>query len=681
MRAMSATPDGTSTPRSSISTVVFARWRAWLLWAGAPLCIVGIVQHRLWEDWASGRFVELLVLAAIAAALAWPIRRFARWSWPSAIACVWCLALLPFAGVLPVLATLLLAAAAVATGGLVARRESAALQAAVGLALIGGTIGWLLPVPVHYRPVYLAASLTLIFVRWHALRDVFAATVSSWRARTDEAPYAAAFAVTLVGLAGTSCWLPTLQHDDVAYHLRLPWELLQAGRYAMDPSTQIWALAPWFGDVVQAMAQVTAGDEARGPINGLWLVVAAAGLFRLTGALGGHAHAAWMAVALFASLPLTAALAGGMQTELPTVAMLAWLAVLIVRRSSPLMSGPYAGGALFGALLGLKFGAAATAILLLPWAAAQHGRSISFHRLCGGLAIALFVGGSSYAYAAWIAGNPFLPLFGDHFPSLYLPAPIHDDRWFTGFSWSTPWDITFDSHRFLEGFDGGGGFVLVSLLGAWLLAMTQRGLRGPAVACSLLLIVPLTQIQYLRYAIPALALVLAVVSVASFCAAPRTAAWLLMGSSVFSIAFQSNADWIRRTGALKQAVIAAGQDAPLFLKYVPERQLIAQMRRSLAPNSRVLALDPAHPFVAELGSIGVSNAWYNPQFQAKSRLADADDSGQAWADLLLSEGITDVIVRANAATSAQLVALVLTDAEKREVAGDAAWWRLPVQPD
>ena len=45
---------------------------------------------------------------------------------------------------------------------------------------------------------------------------------------------------------------------DVVYHLGLPWQLQDTARYAMDPVLQVWALAPWAGDVLQGVAQVLA---------------------------------------------------------------------------------------------------------------------------------------------------------------------------------------------------------------------------------------------------------------------------------------------------------------------------------------------------------------------------------------------------------------------------------------
>src|SRR5688500_15395017 len=172
MRAMISSPSSVRPPDPllaepplndpSVSSAPASRWQIALLWAGVPLCAFGLFHYRLWEHWHSGRFGELLLLSLLAWALSWPLRRFAGWSWASALALPWCLALALFAGVVPVAATLILAATAVALGGMLARRESLALQAACGLALLGGMLGWLLPVPVHYWWSYLCASIVLV---------------------------------------------------------------------------------------------------------------------------------------------------------------------------------------------------------------------------------------------------------------------------------------------------------------------------------------------------------------------------------------------------------------------------------------------------------------------------------------------------------------------------------------
>lgn len=661
-----------------LSSIPASRWQIALLWAGVPLCAFGLFHYRLWEQWHSGRFGELLLLSLLAWGLSWPLRRFAGWSWASALALPWCLALALFAGVVPVAATLVLAATAIALGGMLAARESLALQAACGLALLGGVLGWLLPLPVHYRWSYLCVSIVLVVLRRESLLAALQALRQGWGDAVASAPRGAAFAVLALGLASTGCWLPTLQVDDLGYHLRLPWELMEQGRYAMDPETHMWALAPWLGDVLQSFPQVIAGDEARGPVNALWILLTASGVWQLGKVLGGEARASWAAVALYASLPLTAVLAGSMQTETPTAALLVWLAVLIARAPMAQSRGLYCGAVLAGGLLGLKLAAAAAAILLLPWAIWQHRRSLRLLRSSLAFALSLAVGASSYVYAAVIAGNPFLPLFNAYFRSPYFQLSDFDDtRWHVGFNALLPWNLTFDTGRYLEAFAGGGGFVLIALFGGWILAMTQRRTALAAVMMVVSIALPLIPMQYLRYAFPACVMLLPLLAVMAFRIHPRRAGWLLGGVCLLNLAFQANGHWMLRTGALKETIVAHGGDDASFRHYAPERILLAELRALPPSAGNVLALDPDIAVSAEMGARARTASNYDPSLAAAATAANQDPTGAAWHSLLEKEDITEVLLRAKTLTAAQRAGLLRANATLRAEEGDAQWWSVP----
>lgn len=645
-----------------------------------PLCVFGLFHYRLWEQWHSGRFGELLLLSLLAWALSWPLRRFAGWSWASALALPWCLALALFAGVVPVAATLVLAATAIALGGMLAARESLALQAVCGLTLLGGVLGWLLPLPVHYRWGYLCVSVVLVVLRRKSLLAALRALRQGWRDSATSAPRGAALAVLALGLAGTGCWLPTLQVDDLGYHLRLPWELMEQGRYAMDPETHIWALAPWLGDVLQAFPQVIAGEEARGPVNALWILLTASGVWQLGKVLGGDARASWAAVALYASLPLTAVLAGSMQTETPTAALLVWLTVLIARAPLAQSRGLYCGAALAGGLLGLKLAAAAAAILLLPWAIWRHRRSLLPLRILLAVALSLAVGASSYVYAAIIAGNPFLPLFNAYFRSPYFQLSDFDDtRWHAGFNALLPWNLTFDTGRYLEAFAGGGGFVLVALLGGWILAMAQRRIALAAVMMAVSIAIPLIPMQYLRYVFPACVMLLPLLAVIAFRIHPQRAGWLLGGVCLLNLAFQANGHWMLRTGALKEVILARGSDDASFRHYAPERILLAELRASPPSTGNVLALDPDIAISAEMGMRARTVSNYDPSLAMAATVANRDPTGAAWQSLLEKEDITEVLLRGETLTTAQRSGLLRANATLRAEEGDAQWWSVPAK--
>ena len=331
-----------------------------LLWAGMAACALGLAVHRMWEALPFPRFFEHLLLALLALAAAWPLQRWLHWNRATALLAVWLVALALFAGFIPLLAMGLLAAAAIAIGSLVIRGP---IALPVGLAIIAGTLGWLLSWPIHHRVVYATACIGLIGWRRAVIVDV---ARSAWR-QFDEAaraaPRGSTLAILLLGLASTGAWLPTMQYDDVVYHLGLPFQLQETARYAMDATLQVWALAPWGGDVLHGVVQVLADGEARGALNALWLVLAASLAFALAATLGGDPTRRWWSVALLGSLPLSMSLAGGMQTELPAMALLPALAWLVLRDGDDVHPRALLAGAiLFGALCGLKTMHAAVAL-------------------------------------------------------------------------------------------------------------------------------------------------------------------------------------------------------------------------------------------------------------------------------------------------------------------------------
>jgi len=656
------------------------RWQRGLLWLGAPACIAGLAANRLDTQWNEGRFAELVVLAMLSLAFAAALRRWRRCSFAGGLGLAWFLALAFFAGPLPTAATMLFALAALSLGGLAGRGAPAAARIACGLALAAGVLGWLLPLPLHYRWVYLAALVALVAWRWRAVGDEARRVAERWHAGVEAAPRMAAFAVLVLGLASTGCWLPTLQADDLVYHLRLPWQLMDEHRYPLAPALHIWSMAPWAGDVLQAVPQLLAGAEARGSVNAMWMVLAACGVWRIAMVLGGTPRAAWLAVALHASLPLTAGLAGGMQTEAPSAALLVWLVwTILAARDEAGSRRLWLGAALAGGLLALKLASAVMVLVTLPWALWRHR-----HRLpsplasAGAAALALAIAGSSYAYAAWSARNPFLPLFNAWFRSPYYDAVDFDDaRWHAGFDAALPWNLTFHTERYLEAFAGGGGFVLVALAGAWLLPLTRRRLLAVAIVATASLALPLVPLQYLRYAYPALVLLLPLLVLTAFRFDPRRAAWLVIGVCVLNLAFQANSFWLLRIGMVKMTILEAGRDAPVFRAHAPERNLAAAIRAT--DHGNVLALDPDRPYVAELGVHGRSISGYDRTLQQAARAADTDASGAAWSALLHGAGVTDVLLRPAKTSAPQRAALAALRAERKAVEGDAEWWHIPLE--
>lgn len=666
-----------ASPDSGDRQVIAARLA---LYGGAAACAAGFVWHGMWRVLPWERFALSLLLAAIALGLAWPLRRFARWSWASALATVWAAALVVWVGPLPMLAALALAAMALALGLIVVPAGIAgrlAVSTLLGLALIAGLGGWTLLLPVHHTPAWWIVVAGVVAWRRRAVLDAVMEARRDWRRAVAEAPRWAALAVMLLGLASTACWLPTMQVDDLAYHLGLPSQLLRFREYRPDPAHQVWAYAPWAGDALQGFAAVLAGGHARGGMNALWLALAAGAIASACAGAGARATERWAGVALFASLPPLVWMAAGMQTELPATAVLAALAAVIL---APVRDGTrdrlLPGAILFGALFAIKGVHVLSGLPLLLYAVGRHGHATRWSRVPLALIFAAAVGASSYAYSWWATGNPVLPLFNAYFQSPYFPVDGNyaDPRWHAGFGPTLPWRIVFDTDRYVEAWDGGIGFSLIALSGMWLVSLLRPPTRGLALACTLALLLPLLPMQYVRYAYPGLllmAMVWAVRGRERF--GPRHFAWAVLGACALNLAFQANASWLHHSAALKRVIRSGGDAAAVYPHYVPERMLLQRIPSD--DPGLVLATNPSRGYVAELAGRGRVTFDHDPRLREARMLADADRSGAAWGRLFAGHRIGWVLVTPESASPALHAGL---HAHARRVAGigDAELWRV-----
>lgn len=645
--------------------------------AGVLACVAGFVLHRMWAVLPANRCADLLALAALAIAVAAALRRWRGWTWANALAAVWLTALVFFVGVPATLATALVAMAATGLGSLLLPRETAArgvLALPVGLVLIGGTLGWLLPLPIHRWYAYLPILLAICAWRAGSLREIVVAARQDWNAAITAAPWPAAGAVLALGLASIGAWLPTMQADDLARHLGLPTQLQWHGFYVLDPMQQFWALSPWLGDVLQGVAQVLAGREARGAVDALWVMSTAASLWCLAATLQARAATRWHVVALFASLPLLAALATGMHTELPASALLVALALAIMSSSASRLT--WTCTVLVAGLAGLKIGHAFAALVMLVWALARARGRIAWTRLPIAVLVFVLLAGSNYFYAGWISGNPLLPLFNDVFRSPVLaPEQLVDPRWHAGFGIGLPWAITFDTEHYLEAWDGGFGFVLVALAGAWLLALLRPATRAIALAASAVLLLPLLPMQYVRYGFPGLVLLLPALLIAVDAAlGARGCARVVIALCALNLAFQANSNWVLHVHTLRSLVGSGGRLDEVYRHYAPERALIAALRDRDDGDSIVLAMDAQEPVVAELGGRGRSVSHYATQLEAARIAAAADPSGVQWQYLIRHLDAHWLLLRPARLDEAQRAGLARVGAQRVVGIGDAELW-------
>lgn len=659
-----------------------ARWpqRA-LLAAGLAATLAGFIRYRMWLDLPVERFLLSLLLAVLAMTVAWPLQRWLRVSRAGAWMLVWLLALVGFVGPLPVLAAGLLGAGALAVGLTLVPAEvpaRVAVATALGLVLIAGVAGWLQQWPIQFAPLWYVVLAGTIFLRRIALRDSLHAAAHGLAREIADAPRWAGFAVMLLGLATTACWLPTMQVDDLAYHLNLPSQWLTHGRYQPDPAHQVWALAPWGSDVLQAIAAVLAQQHARGAVNALWLLVAASSLWSVCSSLGANVTERWAGVALFASFPPLVWMAAGMQTELPASAVLLALAAAVVSSAPrPLLQI----AALFAGLAAFKTLHAFAALPLMAYALWRHRPMLRWPAMARAAAVAILVGGSSYAMAWWHTGNPVLPLFNNVFASAFAPIEAYRDlRWYTGLHPDLLWRMVFETPRFVEAFRGGIGFAPIALAGVWLLSLLHRPSRAFALAVSLVVAMPLLPLQYARYAYPSLLLLSALlVARGEQHFGRRWFAASIGALCLLNLAFQSNSGWLHHSAALKRTIRAGGEVSAIYPHYVPERLLLARVPDH--DDDIVLATDPRRPYVGELGRRGRLVIDHDPTLWNARRQAETDATGALWRALFQrTEARWLLVVPATTSPTLQR-ALRDSGALRVAVVTDAELWKLPPTAD
>jgi len=652
------------------------RFAALVLLFGVVATWLGMREHAVFDELLVEPALTLLVIAVTALSLAILIRGVLQLDTATALAAVWVAALTVAVGVQAMVATALFVGAALGLGWRLVPSEfpaPALLALVAGMAIIAGLLGWLLPFPLHGRGTYLVSLLLIAAFTWRAIVAAVDSMRSQWSEVISES--SAPFAVLIVGLVGTAAWLPTILFDDLVYHLALPTQLMHLGYYRLDPASQLWALAPWAGDVIHSIPAVLARDEARGAINLVWLASCAALIGAVGCSLGLNQRLACLTAALFASLPLNQSLILGMQTELPTTAAVLAMALVILNApAAPERRTLLLLAILSAFLMGLKTSNALTILVFGVWLIAHWRGQLPWRELPRAVAIALLLAGSSYFFAGWIAGNPVLPLYNDIFLSEYARLErFRDSRWDEPVRWNLFWSMTFNVAEYYRGRAGATGFVLVTMLGGALLALFQSRLRAITLAALAILILPLLFAPYMRYAFPGMALLIPALMAGLANMRPRRGlALVVTGLILVQIALAPNASHVLRNSAIKRVVID-GRNAVLE-RNAPERLIAEWILDSRQTSARIFLQDPGRAYTASFAGQAFSWTWYDRELQERIRGSVDQNLAADWQRFWDEYGFTHVLVYG---TTTDAVREALGDAKSVYRAGRAELWQLP----
>lgn len=548
-----------------------------------------------------------------------------------------------------------------------------------GLAVLAAVVGWALPFPVHSRTGYVVLAALLCLHRRHLIRHRLTKLHRDWKRLQGESPAWLVMAVATAFIAGLGLWLPSMNYDDNAAHLILPYQLLEDGYYHLDVSTQAWAVAPWANNVLNGIAALLAGHEARAAVNFLWLLIGLNGAWRVARALGAESRVALAATAAYASLPLTGYFTTTMQVDAASSAVLMQLVALLVTCGRSLPPAMLVG-AIMGLLAGLK---ATNAVFVLPavvWLVWLALRQREFGWLARVMVVTILLGGSSYCYAMLITGNPLFPLFNATFQSPYFPpVDLVDARWKQQLSWHALFGMTYDTGLYGEHFPGAFGVALLALLPAAAVEMSHS-LKSRWVGAWFLFsgVLIFVQIQYIRYLFPATA-VLVVVGVVGLgrLVSERLFALLLTSIVAVDAMLLPTTSWLLRDNPWR-TLIVEGRSAGRAIESekVPERVAI---RRLLAesPQACIIVANREAPFGAVAGGRAVVvKDPYDSRMAALYSWANSDATGGRWGQLLTTTGASHVITGPQVDLGLR-GALALNGFERTDAQGTALVWARP----
>jgi hypothetical protein len=398
-------------------------------------------------------------------------------------------------GPVAVAAAGLVLCAAYGIGTLVA---NGAVAVAAGLAVYTIAIGWIAALPVNTPWIYGALLAPGLWRAAPRLRE--ALRTASFPSR----PGWLALSLYLAAIHLLAALFSEAGSDALAIHLAVPASVANHGQWTFDPSHFSWALMPMGGDWAYTLAYLFGGEASARLLNFAMTAFTAVVIHRLARRFAS-ADAAHLAAALYLSTPAVYFISSSLLVEtFWTLLLCAALDEIAAFREHREARSLLAVGLLAGAALSAKLLAVAFLAPMAVALAAIAGRRIGTPAL-----LALVLGGKPYL-DAWIrTGNPVFPFFNSVFQSpLFSTSIPNADPRYPAAGWDFLWTAAFQSSQVMEGHGGSLGFHYLVLVPAAfvLIGRTPWAARAALLAAIVGAAAILSQMAYLRYIVPAMAL-------------------------------------------------------------------------------------------------------------------------------------------------------------------------------
>ena len=241
-------------------------------------------------------------------------------------------------------------------------------------------------------------------------------------------------------------------------------------------------------------------------------------------------------------------------------------------------------------------------------------------QLLAGLAIILVVAPLPYLYAWAKTGNPVFPFFNNVFHSPWFdPVASPDPRFSEPLTWRTPFDITFETHRYWEGQDGSAGFQFLLLVPLAALAVRRKWrfrewtLAAVAFSATLLGLALRPNLRYLYPAFPLLTLAIALIA--------RRALWgAVLAVMALNLWFLPSSSWYHKAFCLDPFDRNAARE---YLEAAAPVRLLVDELNHVYPGESALFLDTMD--IAGLRGEAWSDGWHDHEFMRKVTALNTPD--------------------------------------------------------
>ncbi len=425
-----------------------------------------------------------------------------------------------FAGVVSVLAVVLLVFAGTAIGGRVVgpmpRRildsdaGQLAVSAAIGLALLAIALPIAGLLPVNNSVTYLAAlALPVVLYGRSTLRSI----ASVLRRNLGSA---SVVDLALLGVLGNfvlvhvvAALLPETGYDALVLHLDVAARVRDFGRWHYDVGRNVFAVIPLGGDFLYAAAYMFGGEHGARLTNVATLVLALVIVYAAVRESGSRS-VALIAALVAASSPLALLESVTLHIENPWTLFIVGAVVCVLRFTAD--SNPVslrAGALLVAAAMATKTVTLALLPALLACVIGSNrpkNGGVPTRHVIAVLAMAAVLSLPPYLIALVKTGNPVFPFFNAVFKSPFFALVNFSNPRFPGeLDPRSVYNFTFHSDAYLEGGPGSFGFGLILLLlpvGATAVLAGGRRERWLLAMIVTFFVIVVTGTAYLRYLYP-----------------------------------------------------------------------------------------------------------------------------------------------------------------------------------